>query len=530
MLQALGVEAGQHRWAIPFTKCSLLRTYVEAPHIRKTWARIISIKNPRVDLREIRRRHGKILMDENSVDMTADFIRLCIPHQLVLHNVFDNVANIVKATEQLHHRFETGSNEYILKKRPQQPKRVPRVSIRSKVLLFEIEDGAFEWKLGCIYRTGLIEQKQRIARDEAYYAKLKNLENAKHHRETSRPRDRSRSAHRFRRGRSHRSYKEDTNRRSSSSEAATRGRSPSGLDAKAGKVRYDPQGECGMSGPAKVPSNEAWRRLQLHNAQSWKKRIDRTYCMQNAGMKAIRGMFWGHQDLNIDEGDESILASNDRPGLMSALISDLHIDIDKPSFPLKEYPHFLHRVGKGMPLDMEYTLIIPLSVQLDMGEARMTLRDYPLPLVHVPAIRPGQSPRLPSWSLKTDFVIAEEYRGDLSTKNVKVAVIPPGKLEDSEPAGGFAINVRRTVSPVKTYSDVQITINTSAPTSITWRTSYQPAIQDMMMVVEGFSKPQVDPSDRVGFWDKLRLSVHSRVSVAWKGDGDVHLKLKGASS
>lgn len=180
-----------------------------------------------------------------------------------------------------------------------------------------------------------------------------------------------------------------------------------------------------------------------------------------------------------------------------------------------------------MPRDMEYTMLIPMSIQVDMGEARFTLRDYPLPILHVPAIRPGQSPRLPSWSLKTDFVVAEEYRGDVSTKQVSVVVVPPEKCSEPECRKGFSIDVRRTVSPVKTFSDVQIAINTSAPTSITWGTSYQPAIQDMMMIIEGFTKPQVDPSEKVGFWDKIRLSVHSRVSVAWNGDGDVHLKLKG---
>ena len=530
MVQLSGIEAGQHRWAVPFMKCRLLRVYVEAPCIRGTWARLASIKGSRVDLRAIRRRHGKTLVDEKSVDISAEFIRLNVPHQLVLHNVFDNFANVLKVTEQMHHRFKTGTDEYILKKRPQQPKKVPRISIRSKALLFDIEDGAFEWKLGCIYRSGLIEQKQRMAREEAYNAKIKNIESVKQRRETSRnrERERSRSAHQERRGKGHR--RERTKRRSSSSEAAPRGRSPADMDDPSNRMRYDPEGEVGMTGPAKVSNKEAWRRLQVHNAQSWKKRIDRTYGLQNAGIRAIRGMFWGNQDQDSDEGNEKILEMNDRPGLMSTLVSDLHVVLDKPSFPVDEYPKFLHRVGKGMPCDMEYTLVIPLSIQLDLGEARMTLRDYPLPLIHVPAIRPGQSPRLPSWSLKTDFVIAEEYRGDISTKEVNVQVVAPSNIGKPEARKGFAISVRRTVSPVKTYSDVQISINTSAPTSITWGTSYQPAIQDMMMVIEGFSKPQVDPSDRVGFWDKLRLSVHSRINVAWKGDGDVHLKLKGLDS
>ena len=268
--------------------------------------------------------------------------------------------------------------------------------------------------------------------------------------------------------------------------------------------------------------------LLKHNAQSWKKRIDSAYRIQNFGMRKIRAIFWGNEEVLMnDDEPEPILAMPERPGLMSTLISDLHVVIDRPSFPVKDYPIFLHRMGKGMPLDMRYSLLIPLSVQIDMGEARITLRDYPLPLLHVPAIRPGQSPRLPSWSLKTDFVIAEEYRGDISTKHVMVEVVPSEKFTGPVNAQGFSLDVCRTVSPIKTYSDVDIAINTSAPTSITWGSSYQPAIQDMMMIIENFSKPQVDPSDRTGFWDKIRLSAHSRVNVAWKGDGDVRLQLKG---
>ena len=283
-----------------------------------------------------------------------------------------------------------------------------------------------------------------------------------------------------------------------------------------------------MTESAKISIDQAWRKLQEHNARSWKKRIDTATKCQNSAMREIRSIFWGDGEVtdNTDE-TETILAIPDRPALMSTWISDLHIIIDKPSFPLKEYPHYLNRVGKGMPYAMEYSLLIPMNLQVDMGEARVTLRDYPLPLLHVPAIRPGQSPRLPSWSLKTDFVIAEEFRGPDSIRHARVKIVPADIRTDLTDSGGLVIDVRRTVSPVKTYSDVDIAINSSAPTSITWGTSYQPAIQDMMMIIEGFTKPQVDPSDRIGFWDKIRLSAHSRVNVAWKGDGDVHLKLKG---
>lgn len=527
MLQVFGLEAGRHRWAKPFVRSHLVRLYAEAPRIRSAWARIVSIKTLRVDLREVRRKRGGIIIDEKSYDVASDFIRLGIPHQLVLHKIFDNMINTAKATDQLHHRSKTGTDEYNLEKRPEQPKSVPRISFRSKALLFDLEDGPFDWKLGTIYRVGLIEQKQRLAREEAYWAKAKYLESFRQQRGSSR--HRTQSAHAQQRATSQQSQQpREARGRSKSVGPHTRHHSEDSPSPRLRWMRYDPDGKCSLSKEAKVSAEAAWRKLQQHDSRSWKKRIDSAYHVQNRGMREIRGIFWGNDEMPSDDtGGERILAMPERPGLMSTLISDLRIIIDKPSFPTKNFPEFLHRVGKGIPRDMQYSLLIPLNVQIDMGEARVTLRDYPLPLLHVPAIRHGQSPRLPSWSLKTDFVIAEEFRGAMSTRQVKVEIVPPGKFADSKTPSEFAIKVSRTVSPVKTYSDVDIAINTGASTKITWGTSYQPAIQEMMMIIEGFTKPQLDPSDRTGFWDKIRLNAHSRVNVAWKGDGDVHLQLKG---
>ncbi|CZS95733.1 related to FMP27 Found in Mitochondrial Proteome [Rhynchosporium agropyri] len=524
MLQIYGMEAGRHRWSPPFLHSKLARMYAEAPRMKHVWARLISAKGLRVDMRESRRKRSTgETVDEKLIDVNAEAIRLAIPHQLVLHKVFDNFVNTLKSVQQLHHRFATGTNEYILNKSPEGPKKLPKISIRSRALLFELEDGAFEWKLGTIYRTGLVEQAQRIARDAAFRVKAKKIEDEEMRKDSSRLRNRS--AHP--RGRSthkdayapKRSKSEDSHNHEAHNSRSERGRA----------LRYDPEGTCGMSSSAKISIGEAHKKLQRHNAQSWKRRIDRIYGLAKNGMKDIRGVFWGPDQLPDDMEDvENILEVPQRPALMATLISDLHITIEQPSFPMHQLPDFIYSVGKGMPYDMEYSLLIPMHVQIDMGEARITLRDYPLPLLHVPAIKQGQSPRLPAWSLKSDFVIAEEFRGPESTRRVKVDIVPAKKCQaGGTRTGGFAIDVRRTVSPVKSYSDIKVDINTGFPTRITWGASYQPAIQDMMMVIETFTKPQVDPSDRTGFWDKIRLSFHSRVSVAWKGDGDVHLMLKG---
>jgi len=529
MFHLEGFEAGRYRFAHPHAHGTHARLYAQSPTVKKAWSRVISVKAPRVDLRTMNRVHNGVTTMEKSIDFASDAIRVGISHQLIVHHLFDNIANTLKAVKQLHHRFVFESDEYILAKEPEGAKHVPRVTIRTHVFLFEIEDGPFEWRLGCIFRTGLIEQKQRLAREEAFKLKAEKIAGAKYGTQPDpayknsprRSQDRGRNYSPETRARS------PTHRHSSNSRDRA-GRSPPRNSKPSYGLRYDKRGTCDITSEARTSANRAWEQLQQYNAQSWKKRIDSAVEFQTTAVRDVRTLLWGIDSSN-HEGyhGETILKLPQRPALMQILMSDLNVTIDKPSFPLSHLPDFMHDVGKGLPKTTEYSLLVPMNWNFEMGETRMALRDYPLPLLHIPAIQPGQSPRLPSWSLKTNFVIAEEFRDYKSTKDLNVVIIPPEKMGSDKHSRGFAIDVRRTVSPVKTYSDMKIEVNTSRDSRFSWGASYQAAIQDMMQVIEGFSKPQLDPSERVGFWDKIRLSFHSRVSASWKGDGDVHLVLKG---
>ncbi|KAK5085480.1 Protein SABRE [Lithohypha guttulata] len=525
MLQLYEVAAGRHRWSAPFLRGHLLRLHAASPHVRSAWARIISMNALRIDPRSTRKKTANGYVDEKSFDVSTDFIRLAVPHGLRMFKVFDNFTNTFKSLLQLTYRFKTRSNNYILKKGSEKPKHVPRVSLRCKALLFELEDDAFEWKLSNIYHVGRSEQKQRLARADAFKLKLRKMQDERGRQHSSRRRAQSSNAV------SRETSPRTPLRRSASQDSTPRRHSPTrGRKGQPSKLRYNRDGTCNLTSSASVEVEEAWDKLQKYNARSWKSRIGWLQQMQNSTVRSIRRMFSGADEPPPDVDDhETTLGIPDRPGLLTIVISDLHLIVDKPSFPLSALPKFMNDVGKGIPQDMQYALLVPLSLSLDMGEARFMLRDYPLNLLHVPAIRRGQPPRLPSWSMRTDFVIAEEFRDDLSIRHVKVDIVPKGqRTKDGGEIPGFAIDVRRTVSPVKTYSMPIIDINTSAPTSISWGTSYQPAIQDVMMIIESFTKPEIDPSDRVGFWDKVRLSFHSRPVINWKGDGDVQLRLKGS--
>jgi len=524
MLHIYGMEAARHRWSPPCVLAKLIRIYAEAPRMRRVWARIISIKNGRLDYRESKRKLSTgAFQEERMFDIASETIRVAVPHEMVVYKITDNFVNVVKSAKQLHHRFKTGTNEYILDKGPEGPRDVPKISLRTRSLLFELEDGAFEWKLGMIYRAGRVEQIQRQAREEAFRVKMKKIREEESRRESNKLRTRSAAP----RGRSH----QGGNSHPRSQSADARPWSSNGAHFQGRTPRYDPEGyRLGITGDAKISEEEARQELLVHNARSWKKRIDRQYFLSKQSTSELHALFWGHDEVPADlDESEHILEVPQRPALMSALVSDLHFTIDKPSFPMKSLPDFLHKVGKGLPKDMQFSLLIPMNVQINMGEARISLRDYPLPFIHVPAVKSNQSTRLPALALKTDFVIAEEFRGIESTRKVRVQVIPRRSLEPaSSNEGSFAIDVGRTIGPVKTYSDMSVDIHTANPTRITWGPSYQPAIQDMMMAIESMTKPQLDPSEKVGFWDKIRLSFHSRVRVAWRGDGDVHLALKGS--
>lgn len=525
MLHLHDMEVARHRYLNPYAKAQIIRLYAQAPAVKKAWSRVASIKGPRIDVRSTRRKHHATeAVIERSFDFVSDAVRIGVPHQLIVHKISDNIVNTAKTIAQLHHRFRTNTDNYILAKEPEGPKKVPRISVRTHVLMFELEEGAFEWRLGVIFRAGLVEQKQRLAREEAFRLKCRSLDDAaKPQRQyrygsSSTPDERQRS--RSQKGRARSDDDSDGGvRRHSSERARAKGYNTN--------MRYDKEGKCGFSETSSMPRSDAWDRLQKYNAESWKKRVDTAMNTQYGQIAEIRSLLWGLDSLPPEAyHNETILQVPQRPALLGILMSDININIDKPSFPLEQCTDFLHKVGKGLPKDTLFSLLIPMHAQFDMGECRVLLRDYPLPLLHIPAIKPGQSPRLPSWSLKTDFVIAEEFRDERSTRDFAITVVPGDKIEGRDKKG-FAIDVRRTVSPVKTYSDIKMEINTARDTRFTWGVSYQPAIQDMMQVIEGFTKPQTDPSDRVGFWDKIRLSFHSRINVAWKGDGDVHLMLKG---
>lgn len=170
---------------------------------------------------------------------------------------------------------------------------------------------------------------------------------------------------------------------------------------------------------------------------------------------------------------------------------------------------------------VEFSLMVPLRLDWCFNGGSLSLRDYPLPLVRIPSASGGKS----SWHVDTPFIIAEELSTDDSLVFVPVQVVPPDC--GLKGASSFFVQIAKTIMPVKTYSRPVVNVTSDQTTEFTWGNSYQPAIQDMMKVMESLSHPPRDPSPRVGFWDKFRLILHWKVTMNFTGN--VHLHLKGKS-
>ncbi|BFZ59473.1 Protein SABRE [Saitoella coloradoensis] len=547
MIEVANLEFAKPRWGTPTTKARFVRGFVPNPILKTAWDRVFSLSQVKVEQKYAKStsQNGDIhSASSKSFILRSDAIRLRIPDRFVLHELIESIINAAKAGKQLQHRFITGSNDYILQPHAEDAKHVPRVRVKSRVTSLILEDDPFESRLGLIWRVGLIEQKARLARDAAFEAKCSKI------REEDEKRKARSDAHK----RAH-FEGQDIDKVSQKTDSSTLADLECAVDAAAEHVeqdaastdssvevadrpqlqprdtstslRYNPETAPEISSSARVDMATAERNLQEHNSNAWIKRFKWANETRSAKMVALRQKVWGHDDLITHHSGarERILPLPQRPPLMSVVLMDLDFTIDKPSFPPSYLPSFLHDVGKGLPSDTQFSLLIPLSVRWEMSEARVNLRDYPLPLIHIQAPSTNRTSKMPTFSLQADFVIAEELANFESTRHVDVTVIPANKGRKGSPS--FKMTIPRTSNPPKTYSTINIDINSDLPTRIAWGTSLQPAISDAMKVFESFTKPQTDVSEKLGFWDKIRLVLHSRMRLNWGKAGDVHFTLKG---
>ena len=516
LLELSDLHVTKRRATEPQARTTYARLYCENATRNAEWDRLVSIKS-------FLGSWTTSISSEGTLTLRPDAIRFRIPHQYELFHLIEGSKQMLKASRQIYNNIIRHSSDYILTPKPVKAKRIPKIRLKVNALFLELGDDPFEARLFGIYRIALSEQTARLAREDAYESAIHKSDstNTKIGPETDDAETRSSNTEATSLNRNMKPKKYHRNKFRRGGLSREESAEEAGAPHSAGQATDE--ASIGASRPI-VTNDEAYAILQQHNSEAWIQRIRYHIAVRQERVEFLRNKVWGADKISDELASvEKILPLTTVPPLLSILLFNVDLTITPPSFPLEELPQYLHRAGSGQPLDRDYFLLIPMHLKCNLGESRMHLRDFPLPIIHFPPMHTKR--RSTSWSFETDFVIAEDLESPESVHMLNVEIIPA----PSKPAKSsiYTIAVPKTATPVKLYGEFVVQIYTALPTKVTWGTSIQPTWAYASKVFDTFTSPQLDLSEKLPFWDKMKLMFHVSFKLLWVGGGDVHLTFKG---
>lgn len=385
-----------------------------------------------------------------SVAVKGESLRLRIPHGYVLADLIIDFTVVAKAAKHLVQIVKSGMFTDMPAPESEGPNLSPSMVFDIRSFCIEAIDDPFESRLGAIWRIGLEAVKQRLEREEAFAAKLAAIQAAGDNSDT--------------------------------------------------KVVVEGSHDYRFSARHTVSIEDARKRLDEVHFLDWKFRLQN---MRNSWSKQeseILYRLYGPQAMSdrAQFPNSKVAVDTEVPPLFRLFIVSLKLSISLPSFPLDKIPDFLYEQGKGLPRDTEFSLLIPLHINFTLGSIRITIRDLPIPLLHV---QRDSDSRKPTWTFDSDVVIAEEIGSNLSCDWIECPVLLENQgIYGSSP---LFLHVPKTIMPVKSYACPNIDITTSCPTILSWGVSYNPVIQDIVRIIDTITPNPRDPSPAIGFWDKV---------------------------
>lgn len=474
--------------------------------------------------------HVKITMI-TAIELKSKKMFASVPYKFVLSVVIDNVIGLVKAIKELHAR--------ILEKDPfkhvftyfgptvnNEPIAIPHIKLRAKVFTIHFDDDPFEAKLRNILRTGLQEQQRRLAYREALDDKIYEM---LHSTSTVSPEPASANSSMHQQ-----TIPEDFQSIYTSS---------STINAQKGQNENRSNGSTASTDNAEVYVQiaEAQRNLLEHYSEFWMKHINKTVQEEVQFFEALHvrnnyrnSLTAADIDKALDDGDSrrhdrfllsktftiDIVPRPLYPPLANFTAQYAKVSFKPANFMLEETRSFIQMVGSGVPLDNDFSIIIPFHLSIKASRTWIKVRDYPLPLLYVPPPATGRV----SWTLEGDYALGDELGNSGGSRIIPITIIPLST--PSEPAG-YCLSAVRTASPLKFYSIIDYHVLTQGMSMICWSISYNPAVQDILHVLDNLTAAQVDPSPRIGFWDKVRFMIHSQVKIQFSGGGKLAFAVKG---
>jgi hypothetical protein len=465
----------------------------------------------------------QIALVDKQIELKARKIFVSMPYKYALAAVIDNVIALVKAIKDLHMRLlkkqQHDTFTFFGPNLNNDPLLIPCIRLRTKVLTVQFDDDPFEAKLRRVLRTGLTEQQRRLAYQEALDDKIQDLLAAQ-----------SPSA-------CDTSFTKSSDQQSDSIDTSS--------------TIHVPQPPKNSSSPIELDVHaqiaEAERNLLGYYSQFWIKHINES---KNEETQFYQDLYQRENyrnlmtakalDESLDDGDVQsrqpdsnitfFIDITPRPlhaPLLNFSAQFVKVNIRPADFSVEETRSFIHTIGRGVPFNNDFSIIIPFHLSIKAGMTWIKVRDYPLPLLYVspPAQSQDNNNERVSWRLEGNYALGDELGNSGGSRIIPVSIIPA----TNEGAAGYCLDAVRTASPLKFYSVIDYQILTQGMSMISVSVSYGPAIQDVIHVLETLAPGQVDPSPRLGFWDKVRFVIHTETKLSFVGGGDLAFVVKGTS-
>ncbi|TFY59683.1 hypothetical protein EVJ58_g5636 [Rhodofomes roseus] len=393
------------------------------------------------------------------VDVEADGARLRIPFDYVLADLILDINLTIKSAKHLIRMVAAGKYQRPPTPEAESAKVLPKVHIRVRCLTVEAADEEFESRLGVIWEAGFPAARLRHERDEAFEAKVSTITV-------------SQSSHAL----------------------------PQGRDA---------ESDFQFSAKHTVSVQDACQRLFQVHSVAWRSAYSKTRSAQAERQQhRLRHALGDHADA---EDIDDIVPVNPRkhlPPLFRLTFDSLALTLESPASLVENVADFLHDAGSGLPKDTQFSLLVPLHISFTVSSARFALREYPLPMVNIPA----SSTSSPALAFDSDVVIAEEMGSEGSVDWIKSVVVKADYGVHG--ASPLSISIPKTIMPVKSYARPTIRVLTNDVTDFAWGLSYSAATQDLMRILDTLSHATKDRSPPIGFWDKARIhSSHIRTNA-----------------
>lgn len=166
----------EHQGEFPPTAIRNVALYGTAPSQPGKWDQLMEMDNLRFSIEKDVDFTSGTLKKSNQLSMSKFYLR--VPYGYELSNFVDGAVTLLKAIKASHTRIYKGNSFLFFGPTEKKtPVVIPHMRFLCDLFTFQFEDDPFEARLRSIWKTGLVEQANRIAIQDAFEAKAQTFMN-----------------------------------------------------------------------------------------------------------------------------------------------------------------------------------------------------------------------------------------------------------------------------------------------------------------------------------------------------------------